>query len=145
MGTVSASTEVPLGIEATWDAAVDWPGQRFWVPGSTVRATGGSGYRSTIEARTGWGPLTIIDPMEITAWDPPYRAVLAHTGRFVRGSAIYEMNVLGPDRTRFTCTETLDAPTAILGPVYRVGTPMFGGLIRVALRRFVRWAPTRTS
>lgn len=54
MGKVSASIEVPLGIEATWDAAVDWPGQQWWVPGSTVRSTGGTGYRSTIEARTGW-------------------------------------------------------------------------------------------
>lgn len=145
MGKVSASIEVPLGIEATWEAAVDWPGQQWWVPGSTVRSTGGTGYRSTIEARTGWGPLTIVDPMEITAWDPPYRVVLAHTGKFVQGSALYEMEALGPDRTRFTWTEILEAPASILGPVYAVGTPMFGGLIRVALRRFARWAPTRTA
>lgn len=145
MGKVSASIEVPLGIEATWEAAVDWPGQQWWVPGSTVRSTGGTGYRSTIEARTGWGPLTIVDPMEITAWDPPYRVVLAHTGKFVQGSALYQMEALGPDRTRFTWTETLEAPASILGPVYAVGTPMFGGLIRVALRRFARWAPTRTA
>lgn len=91
------------------------------------------------------GPLTIVDPMEITAWDPPYRVVLAHTGKFVQGSAFYEMESLRPDRTRFTWTETLEAPASILGPVYWVGTPMFGALIGVALRRFARWAPTRTA
>lgn len=132
-----------MGIEATWDAAVDWPGQGRWVPGSTVRATGGVGFGGTIEARTGWGPLTIVDPMEITAWDPPYRAVLAHTGPLVQGMVVYQIEPLGPDRTRFTWTETLDAPVSALRPVYVVGTPVFGALIRVALRRFARWAPTR--
>lgn len=145
MGQVAASIEVPLSVEATWAAAVDWPGQRFWVPGSTVQATGGAGFGATIEARTGRGPLTIVDPMEVTAWDPPYRAVLAHTGPFVRGMAIYEMTPLGPGRTRFTWTETLDAPAPVLGPVYLIGTPLFGVLIRVALKRFVRWAPNRVE
>lgn len=145
MGRVAASVDVPLGLEATWAAAVDWPAQHCWVPGSTVRSTGATGFGSTLEARTGWGPLTIVDPMEITAWDPPYRAVLAHTGSLVQGMAIYEMAALGPERTRFTWTETLDAPVKILGPVYVVGTPLFGGLIRLALRRFATWAPTRTD
>jgi hypothetical protein len=143
MGTVSASVEVPLGLEATWDAAVDWERQEAWVPGSTVRPTGGTGYRSTIEARTGWGPFTIVDPMEITAWDPPFRVELAHTGRVVQGSASYEMESLRADRTRFTWTETLEPPTPVLTPLYALGTPMFAALIRVALRRFARWAPTR--
>lgn len=145
MGRVSASVEVPLGLVATWDAAVDWPSQERWVPASTVRATGGSGFGGTIEARTGWGPLTIVDPMEITTWDPPYRVVLAHTGRFVQGMAIYQIEPLGPDRSRFTWTEALDAPVAALKPIYLVGTPMFGGLMRVALRRFARWAPTLSA
>jgi len=145
VGTVAASIEVPLGIEDTWAAAVDWAGQHHWVPGSTVRAIDGTGFGSTIEARTGRGPLCIVDPMEVTAWDPPYRAVLAHTGRIVCGMAIYEMTSLGAERTRFTWTETLDPPHPTLRPLYLIGTPMFGELIRVALRRFVRWAPTRAT
>lgn len=141
---VKASIEVALGIEATWEAAVDWAGQEHWVPASTVRGTSGTGYGSTIEAKTGFGPLVITDPMEITAWDPPHRAVLAHTGKLVRGSAIYEFEPISAERTRFTWTETLEAPAAALEPFYVVGAPMFAAMIRVALRRFAEWAPTRT-
>jgi hypothetical protein len=143
--TVTASVEVPLGLQATWEAAVDWAGQEHWVPASTVRVTGGEGYGATIEARTGWGPLAIRDPMAITAWDPPHRAVLAHTGPVVRGMAIYEMAAIGDERTRFTWTETLEAPAPLLEPFYVVGAPMFAGLVRLALRRFAEWAPTRPT
>ncbi len=145
MATVSASVDIDATQEETWEAAIDWPGQRHWVLASTVRPTsgGGRGLNATVEATTGIGPFAIKDPMEIAEWDPPHRLVLRHVGSFVQGDATYEVSRLPSGRSRLVWTENLEAPGALLAGVYLVGVPLFGLLIRVSLARFARWVPTR--
>ncbi|MCU4187433.1 SRPBCC family protein [Acidiferrimicrobium sp. IK] len=145
MAKVGASVEIDATPEETWDAAVDWPGQRHWVLASSVRATsgGGRGVNATLEARTGFGPLSLSDPMEIVEWDPPHRLVLRHVGPFVRGDAIYKVTRLADGRSKLEWSEVLEAPGALLSGVYAVGVPLFGLMIKVSLHRFARWVPKR--
>jgi hypothetical protein len=142
-----ASGRIDVAAEATdtWAAATDWAAQHHWVLGSRVRAGlgDGRGVGGTIIAETGYGPLTITDPMEITQWDPPRSVTLRHTGRLVSGTATYQVESLGPSRSRLTWSEELTAPHPALQPIYALGVPMFTALIRVSLRRFARWAPLR--
>lgn len=145
MATVSAGTEVEATAEETWEAAVDWPNQRRWVLASSVRVTsgGGRGQGATVEARTGFGPLVLSDPMEVVEWDPPHRLVLRHVGPLVRGDATYEVTRLPDGRSRLQWSETLEAPGALLAGAYAVGVPVFGLVIKLSLRRFARWVPER--
>jgi hypothetical protein len=145
MARVAARVEIDATAEEAWEAAVDWPGQHKWVLASTVRATsgGGRGVNATLEARTGWGPLSLADPMEIVEWDPPHRLVLRHVGPFVRGDAIYEVTRLPDGRSALEWSEVLEAPGVLLSGVYAIGVPLFGVMIRLSLRRFARWVPRR--
>lgn len=145
MAHVSGDIELPLDPEATWAAATDWEGQHHWVLGSRVRPLRNDGREvgGTVEALTGYGPLTIVDPMEITEWDPPRRVTLRHTGPLVKGTATYAVTAVGEHRSRLTWSEELVAPLPWLRGPYALGVPLFGLLIRFSLHRFARWAPTR--
>jgi hypothetical protein len=67
-----------------------------------------------------------------------------HTGRVVRGTAAFETEELPGGRTRFLWTEWLVLPFGLLGEVaFALVRPVFVAGIRVSLRRFARWAPTR--
>lgn len=145
MARVSASVELDATAEETWEAAVDWPGQRRWVLASSVKATSGDGrgVNATVEARTGIGPLALHDPMEIVEWDPPHRLRLRHVGAFVRGDAVYEVTRLPDGRSKLEWSEMLEAPGMLLSGLYALGVPIFGVVIRLSLRRFARLVPQR--
>jgi hypothetical protein len=145
MAQVSGDIVVHLDAEATWAAATDWEGQRHWVLGSRVRPLRNDGREvgGTVVALTGYGPLTITDPMEITVWDPPRSVTLRHTGKLVTGTATYTVSAIGEHRSRVTWSEDLTAPLPALRGPYALGVPLFGLLIRSSLRRFARWAPTQ--
>ena len=133
--------------EQVFAAATDWPGQREWIFATTTRATRGTG-RTTgdeISARTGFGPLGFTDTMTITEWDPPHSCHVRHTGRVVRGTAIFGVEP-GPQEgtSLFVWTEYIDLP---LGRVGAVGFAMIRGVfvyfLRRSLDRFAHWAATR--
>ena len=76
----------------------------------------------------------------ISAWDPPHRCDVRHTGRVVRGTGVFEVLELpGGRRSRFVWQERLDLP---LGAVGRAGwllvRPLAGFGVRVSLRRLAR-------
>ena len=143
--TLRAQVDLDVTAEQAWEAAVDWPQQSAWVLASSVKVTsgGGRGVGATIEASSGFGPLVLRDPMQVVEWDPPHRVTLRHVGPFVRGDAVYEVERLPGGRSRLVWFESLDAPGPLLGVVYALGTPVFGLMVRLSLRRFARWAPTR--
>lgn len=143
---IELSVEVAAPVERTWDALTDWDRQGEWMLGTTVRGTAlsGVGVGGGIEAFTGVGRLGFLDTMEITAWDPPYRCEVLHTGRFVRGTGAFEVVDLGQGRSAFVWRESLDLP---LGAVGRLGWPLvrpaFVAGVRRSLARFARWVPER--
>lgn len=125
---------VPVDIEApaatVWHVVTDWERQGEWILGTRVTVTSSGDPRrlgARFAAFTGVGPLGFNDPMEVTEWDPPRRCVVTHHGRVVRGDGVFEVDELGPQRSRFRWSERLELP---LGAVGAAGWP----LVRPAFR-----------
>ena len=139
--TLSLSVEVDAPVEQTWRAAVDWDSQGDWMLGTRVRGTrqGGVGVGAALEAFTGIGRVGFLDTMEITAWEPPHRCEVLHTGRLVRGSGLFSVEERPGGRSRFVWEESLELPLGLIG---RLGWPLvrpaFLAGLWVSLRRFAR-------
>lgn len=134
--------DVDASPQVVWDAVVDWQSQGEWMLGTRVRGTAadGIGVGGGIEAFTGIGRLGFLDTMVITAWDPPHRCDVEHTGRVVRGTGVFEVLALpGGDRSRFVWTERLILPLGILGRAgWPLVKPLFAAGVRLSLKRFAR-------
>ena len=100
-----------------WQAAMDWERQGDWMLATRVR--GGQGVGATVVARTGVRRIAITDPMVITEWCPPYRCVVRHAGRVVRGTGVFEVTALDPSPrgplSEFAWTERLPLPRPASG------------------------------
>ena len=141
---LAVPVEVAVPAEVLWRKVTDWERQGDWMLATTVRRTGGDGRSpgSTWSAATGLGPLTVVDTIELAELveGGPWRAVVLHTGKIIRGDGIFTVEDLGPQRSRFTMAERLDLPMGAFGrvgwallarPVSRVG-------LVVSLRRMAR-------
>ncbi|WP_131745439.1 SRPBCC family protein [Frankia sp. Cppng1_Ct_nod] len=146
--TLVVSIDVDADPRTVFAAMTDWERQGQWMLATTVVPSreGGVGVGGCIIARTGIGPLSIVDPMEIVEWEPPYRCLVHHTGRAVRGSGGFVVRPLPAGRSRVVWSEDLDLPLglagrigfALLRPVLRVG-------LKVSLRRFARRAASGST
>jgi carbon monoxide dehydrogenase subunit G len=138
---LTLAVDVAAPPEQVWAAAVDWEHQHEWMAGTTVR--GGQGLGATLEAYTGWFGVGFTDPMTITTWDPPYRCVVRHDGRVVRGTAAFEVIPNG-NGARFVWTEWLVLPFGLLG---EIGFLLVKPLVLIPLRRsldaFAQWVSSR--
>lgn len=146
MTEVVLSVDVDAAPERVFAALVDWDRQGEWMLGTAVRGTAqdGKGVGGGISARTGLGPVGFLDTMVITVWEPPSRCEVRHTGRLVRGTGAFVVEPLPGGRSRFLWSEQLDLPLGRLGELgFRVLRPVFEAGVRLSLRRFARWAPTR--
>lgn len=135
---VAVTRKLAVSAQQAWDALVDWPAQRHWMPLTRVMVDdngndlSGAGHHvgARFVARTGWGPLGFDDPMEISHWDPPSRCEVIHHGRVVRGVGWFDVRARDERRCVVTWGERLELPfgTAVL----QIG-------MRIALRRFARY------
>jgi hypothetical protein len=144
MPEIVLTVEVAAPADEVWAAVTDWPGQREWMLGTSVRATAqdGRGVGGRMEAFTGVGRVGFLDPMTITRWDPPYRCEVEHHGRLVRGSAVFEVVRVDADNSRFVWAEWLTPPLGLLGAVgFALVRPLAAAGIRASLHRLARWAP----
>src|SRR5260370_13468186 len=105
--TIAAGVGVPAAPQQVWEVAVDWSRQHEWI--WATRVEGGQGPGARVSARTGIGPIGFTDPMVITEWDPPRRCAVAHTGKIVRGTAVFEVLPRG-DVSEFPWTERIELP-----------------------------------
>ncbi len=140
--TLVLTVPVAAPAAATWAGAVDWDGQGAWMLGTRVRGTaqGGVGVGGGIEAFTGLGPFGFLDTMEITAWEPPRRCLVRHTGRLVRGTGAFEVEERGAQASVFVWREDLELPLGAFGRLgWLLVRPVFAAGVRLSLRRFARW------
>lgn len=149
MAELVLSVDVDAPPAAVWAAITDWAGQGEWMLGTRVRATtedGGQCVGGRLEAWTGLGRIGFLDTMTITAWEPPYRCVVRHTGRVVRGAGVFEVAELPGQRSRFTWAEWLDLPLGVLGQAgFVLARPLFAASVRFSLRRFADWVVRRET
>lgn len=144
MRPIELSVDIELAADRVWAGLVDWPSHAGWMPLTKVEVVGGGaghGQGERIIGWTGFRPLAIADRMTITAWDPPRRLDVVKTGRMLKGTAWFEVQSLGADRSRVRWCEELvppfGAPGRLLSPFLSIGTRVVIGL---ALRRFARYA-----
>jgi hypothetical protein len=140
------TVEVDAPVEQTWAAVTDWVRQGEWMLGTRVRVTAqdGRGVGGRLEAFTGVGRLGFVDTMQITAWDPPHRCDVVHTGRVVRGTGSFVVEGRGPHRSAFVWSESLDLPLGVLGRLgWPLVRPLFVRGVRLSLDRFAAWVTAR--
>lgn len=145
MAEIVIAVDVDAPVESTWAAVTDWERQGEWMLGTTVNMVdeSPSGEGTRLVARTGAGPLAVVDEMRITTWQPPHRCQVTHLGRIIRGSAAFEVEQLPDGRSRFVWSEWLDLPLGLLGQYgFLVSRPLFEAGVRLSLQRFARWAVT---
>ena len=132
-GFVRETVDIDASPARVWDQVVDWPRQSEWIPATQVRGvTDGTGIGTQIEAFTGVGRLGLLDTMTVTAWDPPHRCEVLHTGRVLRGEAAFVVTSRGDDGARLEWWERLDLPA---GPVGRLAWPAVRLVVQLGLRR----------
>jgi carbon monoxide dehydrogenase subunit G len=129
---LSVSVLVSAPVQEVWDATTDWERQSAWMLGTRVRGTvhGGHGVGGGIEAWTGVGPIGFLDTMVITAWEPPHRCLVEHTGRLLKGSGTFEVADTGSGVSRLTWTEDIELPLGVLG---RLGWPLVRPIVRLGV------------
>ncbi|TAK68594.1 MAG: SRPBCC family protein [Actinomycetota bacterium] len=134
---------VDLAVRApqhvVFDALTQWPSQGAWMVATTVELISGDGRGpgSVLRAVTGRGPLRVVDTMTVSAWEPPDRVEVRHTGRVVRGLGIFEVQAMAADRSRLVWTERLDVPLGWLGRCcWLLLRPLVAAGIRRSLRTF---------
>ena len=137
MAELIVRQEVDAPAQQVWDLLTDWEEHHRWM--LLTRAEGGRAEGATISAFTGIGRVGFLDTMVITVWEPPHRAVIRHTGKLVRGSGAFEVEDLGPDRSRVVWSEWVDLPLGRLGRLgWPVARPVLRRLVQVSLRRLAR-------
>jgi uncharacterized protein YndB with AHSA1/START domain len=93
------------------------------------------GVGQRFECDTRIGPLALTDVMTITAWDPPRRMGVRHTG-LVAGEGAFTLEAIDLDRrTRFAWREELSFPWFLGG---RLGGRAARPLLRLVWRRNLR-------
>jgi hypothetical protein len=138
--TVAAGVVVRADRERVWRLATDWSRQHEWI--WTTKVDGGHAVGAKVTGWTGLGPIGFTDPMVITEWFPPRRCTVAHQGKVVRGTGVFEVLPRVRDgEAEFRWTEIVELPlppvigkplaVALIGPVVRMG-------LGSSLRRFAR-------
>ncbi|WP_238993076.1 SRPBCC family protein [Jiangella aurantiaca] len=144
---VVVARRVAAPADVVWHVLTDWPAQGAWMPLTRVRVLGpgdGREVGARMEAWTGVGRAGFLDTMIVTAWEPPHRCEVLHTGRLVRGPGVFAVRSLDGASCEVVWEERLELP---FGAVGRVGWPVvlpavrFG--LRVALRRFAAYVEGR--
>ncbi|CAL9632692.1 SRPBCC family protein [Saccharothrix sp. NPDC042600] len=131
MTRLELSVRVDAPAETTWAAVTDWARQGEWMLLTRVRVVGGDGRSagSSLSAFTGVGGVGFTDTMRITAWEPPHRCAVEHTGRLVRGTAEFRVVERGAG-SEFVWSE--DVPWAL--------ALAFAPGVRWSLHRFASFA-----
>ena len=138
--SIEVSVQVPAPIEGVWDALsriethTEWMTDAIAIEFLTEQRRG-VGTRIRVPTRI--GPLTTVDHMTFTAWEPPNRMAIAHEGKF---TGIGEFTLVAVnDATEITWREEVRFPTAFGGRLgERIAAPILRRVWRANLKRFAR-------
>jgi uncharacterized protein YndB with AHSA1/START domain len=113
MGHIGVEIEIDASPNEVWEVVEPIERHVDWMADATaIRFTGDltRGTGTTFECDTKVGPITLIDEMTVTEWEPVRRMGVEHSG-IVTGSGVFELEPIDLERrTRFTWTEDLTFP-----------------------------------
>ncbi|GGX03824.1 SRPBCC family protein [Streptomyces chartreusis] len=145
MANFSLERTVPLPLPEAWRRLTEWPRHAEVVPLTRIRVTTPAPTHEGTHfvARSGLGPLSFDDPMEVTVWQPPSddtpgRCRLEKRGRVMRGWAEIEVRPGPGGRARVVWREELRVrfvPGALDAVVERTARFVFGRAVNRLLRR----------
>lgn len=118
-GRITVSIDLNASVERVWDVVepverhVDWMADAVAIRFKTEQ-TRGVGTEFFCDTKV--GPITLVDEMTITSWEPRVRMGVRHTG-VVTGTGEFTLTALDATRTRFTWSEQLIFPWWLGGPL----------------------------
>ncbi|MFF5156769.1 SRPBCC family protein [Streptomyces sp. NPDC000348] len=135
----------PLPPDEAWRRLTTWSRHGEVVPLTrmTVVTPPPTGEGTRFVARTGLGPLSFDDPMDVTVWQPPEDGSPGHCrlekrGRVVTGWAEIEVRPGPGGRTRVTWREDIRVrflPSFCDAVLARAGRRVFGRAVNRLLRQ----------
>jgi len=135
---VEASIELATDPDSAFAAVVDLPSQEKWIIATKLYAIEGEVSIPQVGSRkaafTGLAGVGFLDTMVVTEYDPPWRWVTQHEGKFVQGVGIFEVEP-ALNGCRFTWAEELNLPFGVLG---RLGWPLAKPFARLGLKASLR-------
>lgn len=143
MGTIEVGVDIDAPPDLVWavvepiERHVDWMADAEAIRFVSERTRG---VGTEFECITRVGPIRLTDAMEITAWDPPRRIGVRHTG-IVAGTGEFVLEPIDLDRrTRFVWREELRFPWWLGGPLGEAvgGRMILGRIWRRNLHRLKR-------
>lgn len=144
MATFQLQRTAPLSPDEAWRRLTTWPRHGEVVPLTrmTVTTPPPAGEGTRVVARTGLGPLSFDDPMEVTVWQPPGDDApglcrLEKRGRVITGWAEIEVRPGPGGRTRVVWREEVRVrflPGVADGVLERAARYVFGRAANRLLR-----------
>jgi uncharacterized protein YndB with AHSA1/START domain len=129
--TLAIRVQCDAPIEKVWARIADWESQGEWMVATRVWVTSeiSEGVGTSIAAFLG-----LLDTMTVTAWEPPHRCDVIHTGKVLKGTGTFQLESTGPNSTTFYWSETIDIHRAL----FIMGAPFIWLGVRISLARFAR-------
>jgi hypothetical protein len=144
VATFQLQRTAPLPPDEAWRRLTTWPRHGEVVPLTRVTVTTPppTGEGTIVVARSGVGPLSFDDPMEVTVWQPPRDGSpglcrLEKRGRVVTGWAEIEVRPGPGGRARVVWREDIRVravPALFDGLLARTGRHVFGRAVNRLLR-----------
>ncbi|MFE4052107.1 SRPBCC family protein [Streptomyces sp. YIM B13518] len=145
MATFQLQRTAPLSPDEAWRRLTTWSrhGEAVPLTRTTVRTPPPTGAGTRIVARTGLGPLSFDDPMDVTVWRPPQDGSpgycrLEKRGRVVTGWAEIEVRPGPGGRARVVWREDIGVrflPSFCDAILARTGRLVFGRAVNRLLRQ----------
>jgi hypothetical protein len=131
-------TTIGAPVEGVWRTVEDIASHTEWMADAVAIRFHGSqrqGVGTEFECVTRIGPLTTVDVMRVTEWEPGSTMGIEHRG-LVTGAGRFTLRAVGVGLTEFCWTEDLRFPLHLGGALgERAARPVFSRVWRANLAR----------
>ena len=136
-------TTIGAPVDVVWRSIESIETHTEWMADAesiTFRTDQHAGVGTEFDCLTRVGPLSTVDTMKVTEWEPGSVMGIEHRG-LVTGTGRFTLQAVGVGLTEFCWTEELRFPARLGGPVgARVARPILQRVWRANLRRLRAWA-----